>query len=142
MPRGLHHSTVLVSGFGIFLRGCGGGGGGGDSTAASTAGFYDWAFDKHGQHRPGKLERTSQRYRERLEWLFRKRASDAFRGSGRSDQQSGESFFRQFRAGGLPNKRRAAPPCARPVITPRSALPLHSHPPHSLFFSPSINPIS
>src|SRR5882762_8151656 len=59
----------------------------GNSTAAApTAGFYDWAFDKHGQHRPGKLERAGQRYGERLERLFRKRASDAFRGSGRSDQ--------------------------------------------------------
>ena len=29
MPRGVHNSTVLVSGFVIFLSGCGGGGGGG-----------------------------------------------------------------------------------------------------------------
>src|SRR5258708_23734657 len=54
----------------------------GDSTAASTAGFYDWAFDKHGQHRPGQLERAGQRYGERLEPLLRKRARDAFRGYG------------------------------------------------------------
>jgi len=64
----------------------------GDSTAAATtAGFYDWAFDKHGQHRPGKLERAVNVTVNGLT-LFRKRASDAFRGSGRSDQYPASPF--------------------------------------------------
>src|SRR5258708_14142593 len=108
----------------------------GNSTAAPTTGFYDWAFDKHSQHRPGKLERPGQRYGERLERLFRKRASDAFRGSGRSDQQSGESFFRQFRAGGLRDNRRVAPPRDGGGYDNPAGPQWRPLPPPSLFFFP------
>jgi len=80
MPRGVHNSTVLVSSFVIFLSGCGVAARG-DSTAAATTADFRLGFRQARSASPREARARRSALRERLERLFRKRASDAFRGS-------------------------------------------------------------